>query len=310
MTAGEQDYGAPRAATPARTATDARAFRSGGLRARGSIKVSRPGEPLVSVVMPVLNGGVPFVTAMDSVLAQRYENVELIVVDGGSTDGTLAVLERNDRCIDVWISERDDGVYQAMNKGIELASGDMVAILNADDGYAPDALQRAVAALRASEAGYTFGSVVVRDTHGLPRFTAHPLADCTAEAHRPTGRMPFPHITMVVRRSLYHALGGYDTRYRIAADYEFALRLLRNDATGIELPGILGWVTQGGMSDSVANLAEKRSILRSAGVGPVRAALVYASSVTKRRISALLPSSALHRLLQWRGTRVQGWAKP
>ena len=121
MTAGEQD-GAPVATTrDARAAMKrVRALPSGGLRARGSIKVNRPGEPLVSVVLPVLNGGAPFVAAMDSVLTQRYENVELIVVDGGSTDGTLALLERNDRRIDVWISERDDGVYQAMKLGPEM----------------------------------------------------------------------------------------------------------------------------------------------------------------------------------------------
>lgn len=283
------------------------AMLAGGRRARGVHRAGRPGIPLVSVVLPILNGGDAFVAALESVLGQTYENVEVIVMDGGSTDGTLDVLRARDSSIDVWVSASDGGVYSAMNKGIRLARGEFIAILNADDGYMPDALERAVGAMVVAKASYAFGSVTVRDADGSPRFAVHPLADPDEEARSPSGRMPFPHITMVVARNLYHNLGAYDTRYRVAADYDFALRLMRSGAPGVRVAGTLGWVTAGGMSDSIANLAEKRAIVRQAGAGALRASLVFASSVVKRWVTRTLPPAALARVLKWRGTRVQGW---
>lgn len=280
----------------------------GGRRTRNEHVSRKPGLPLVSVVMPVLNGGERFVEAVDSVLTQTYENVELIVLDGGSTDGTLDVLRARDPLIDVWTSGRDGGVYFAMNKGIDFARGDFVAILNADDSYLPDTVERAVAALRAGKADYAYSAVAIRDETGRPRFLAQPLADPEAEARSPSGRMPFPHITMIVARRVYRELGPYDTRFRIAADYEFALRLLSSDAVGTRVPGTFGWVTSGGMSDSVANLREKRAIIREAGVGVLQSSAFFASSVTKRWVSAMLPDAALDRILKLRGTRVQGYA--
>jgi glycosyltransferase involved in cell wall biosynthesis len=258
--------------------------------------------------MPVLNGGIPFIAALESVLAQTYDNVELIVVDGGSTDGTVDFLRRNDAYIDVWLSERDAGVYDAMNKGVSLASGDYIAILNADDGYEPDALERTVMTMRQSSADFAFGTVIVRDMAGVPCLITGPLKRPEVEGEKPTGRMPFPHITMVVSRALYHSLGAYDSSaYRIAADYEFALRLLRSAARGVEIPGIFGWVTAGGMSDSVANLKEKRKILRRTGTNTLRAGILFASSLAKRGIRALLPASLLRHVLRWRGSRAQSW---
>lgn len=278
---------------------------SGGRRTRGEQRRGAPGRPLVTVVLSVLNGGTKFVEALDSVLEQTYDNVETIVVDGGSTDGTLDVLRARESRIDFWTSGKDGGVYHAMNRGVELATGDLIAILNADDGYMPDALERVVTALQAADASYAFGTVAIRDGDGTPLFSAGPLADPEAEGAAPSGRMPFPHISMVVARELYQSLGGYDTRFRIAADYHFALRLLRSSAPGVSVPGTIGWVTTGGMSDSIANLKEKRAILKSAGVSDARATVIFASSLVKRWVSRLLPHAALKQLLRWRGTRVQ-----
>ncbi|MHB1169160.1 MAG: glycosyltransferase family 2 protein [Longimicrobiales bacterium] len=277
----------------------------GGRRTRGEQRQGAPGRPLVTVVLPVLNGGAKFVEALDSVLAQTYENVETIVVDGGSTDGTLDVLRARDSRIDFWTSGKDGGVYHAMNRGVELAAGDLIAILNADDGYMPDALERAVGALQAAGASFTFGTVAIRDESGNQLFTAGPLARPEAEGAAPSGRMPFPHISMVVARELYESIGTYDTHFRIAADYDFALRLVRSNAVGVAVPGTMGWVTTGGMSDSIRNLKEKRAILKGAGVSDSHATLIFASSVAKRWVSRLLPHAALKRLLRWLGTRVQ-----
>lgn len=114
---------------------------SGGLRTKGIKKQSLPGRPLVSVVTVVYNRAQELETTLASVVNQTYGQVEYIIVDGGSTDGTLDIIKKYEDRIDFWISEPDKGIYDAMNKAIDLATGEWINFMNSGDRFAaPDAL--------------------------------------------------------------------------------------------------------------------------------------------------------------------------
>ena len=114
---------------------------TGGKRRRGSFKNNKKNEPLISVITVVLNNQKYLTKSINSVLKQSYKNFELIIIDGGSTDGTLEILRKNNNKIDFWISEKDKGLYDAMNKGIRLSRGSIISILNSDDFYYKNALK-------------------------------------------------------------------------------------------------------------------------------------------------------------------------
>jgi glycosyltransferase involved in cell wall biosynthesis len=107
--------------------------RSGGFRLSGSKKASSVNSPLISIITVVLNAKKDIEKAIRSVAAQSYPNVELIIIDGGSTDGTLEILSKCNDIIDFWISENDGGIYYAMNKALAFSSGDWILYLGADD---------------------------------------------------------------------------------------------------------------------------------------------------------------------------------
>lgn len=118
----------------------------GGLRLQQIYKISRPECPLVTVITVCLNSSKTIEQCIESVLQQTYENIEYIIIDGGSTDDTLNILGNYSNSIDYYISEPDRGLYHAMNKGLELASGEYILFLNSDDWYEQDCIQTLVTA--------------------------------------------------------------------------------------------------------------------------------------------------------------------
>ena len=151
MQAGQQlrDYPAdPRPATV-----------HGGRRAGGRATATNGSLPLVSIVTVVHNRARTLPRAIDSVLAQEYPELEYIVVDGCSTDGTVDVIRRYEHHIDVWISEPDRGISEAFNKGVALARGQIIGLLNSDDWYEAGAVSAAVRALEASGCDIVHGQL-------------------------------------------------------------------------------------------------------------------------------------------------------
>lgn len=111
-------------------------MQTGGLRTKGITKSSRPGEPLISVITVVYNGAATLEQTILSVIEQTYSNIEYIIIDGYSTDGTLDIIKQYEDGIDYWQSEPDKGIYDAMNKGIDFASGSFINFMNAGDSFA------------------------------------------------------------------------------------------------------------------------------------------------------------------------------
>jgi glycosyltransferase involved in cell wall biosynthesis len=229
-----------------------------------------------SIITACRNAAGTLGAALDSLERQAGASVQHVVVDGASTDNTLELLHARPRAGRVLVSEPDHGFYDALNKGLVRCTGDVVGLLHANDVYAHDRVLARVGALFADgdvEAVYgdleyvsaASGRVVRRWRAG--EFTPGRLA---------RGWMP-PHPTFFARRSLYERLGGFDTRYRIAGDYDLLLRFLgRGGVRPAYLPEVLVRMRLGGMSNrSLANIARKSAedyrALRANGVGGVAA---------------------------------------
>lgn len=177
-------------------------------------------RPLLSVVTVAFNAASTIERTITSVLAQTFDDVEYLVVDGGSSDGTIDILRRHSPHLR-FISEPDQGIYDAMNKGIGLARGRWIHLLNADDEYAsPEALAKVMPQLDAAALNYCDIEIVTSPgcSH-VQRFSFNRAKLAYAAF--------LPHPGMIVSREQYDRLGLYDTRWRIAADHDFILRLLK-----------------------------------------------------------------------------------
>lgn len=198
----------------------------GGRRVRGDLNESRPSMPLVTVVTVVFNGAATLEHTIRSVIEQSYGNVEHIIIDGGSTDATLDILRKYDDSIDYWVSEKDAGIYDAMNKGIALARGDYIGMLNSDDFYADSlSLEKIAAHLKASKVDAVFSCLDIVDPANLDRVIRKYRISNFSPFMLRIGVMP-PHPTFYCKKSCYENAGPYRTDYRIAADFEMLVRLL------------------------------------------------------------------------------------
>lgn len=194
----------------------------GGARAHGQTgQQSGSSLPLVSVIAATFNAEKNLEPCILSVLAQTYDNVELIIIDGGSTDGTLDILKRYDDRIDYWISEKDAGVYDALNKGIALARGEWLFFLGADDRLADeDVLNRVFSKPRHSR--FIYGNVKWGDTGRLydGKFDGSKLFH-----HNICQQAIFYH------RDLFDIFGGFDLKYEFWADWAFNIRAFAHEAS-------------------------------------------------------------------------------
>lgn len=186
--------------------------RAGGSRRAGNAKYSTSTKPVISVITPVYNAAAFLEKSIQSVIGQRYDNVEYIIIDGSSTDGTLDILQAYNTQIDYWISERDQGIYDAMNKGIDAATGKWLYFLGADD-ILVNGLHKIVPYLKNSRHVY-YGNVYMprknREYDGL--FTWEKVIDKN-----------ICHQAIFYPRQLFQH-HRYDTRFKVLADYELNLR--------------------------------------------------------------------------------------
>lgn len=187
-------------------------------------------DPVLTIVMPCLNAAGTIERSLDSVRAQARGYVEVVVVDGGSTDGTLDILRA--RPDTRWVSEPDDGLSDAFNKGAQLARGQILGWLNADDAYLPGALDRVVTAFAADPAAeWVVGQCRIVDEAGREirrSITAYKNALLARYSHRLHLTQNFvPAPSTFFRRDAFLAVGGMDVGLRYSMDYDLYLRLGR-----------------------------------------------------------------------------------
>jgi len=193
-------------------------FFSGGLRKRGILKKDKNNLPLISIITVVLNNKKFLQQSINSVLNQSYKNYELIIIDGKSTDGTLDILKKKNSKIDYWISEKDKGIYDAMNKGIKLSRGSIISVLNSDDIFYRHALKTATSYFNQYQyIDFLFGSVIkykllygyrpwkIRWSFGF--YSTHSIG-------------------FFIRKKSQKKVGYYNTKYKISSDYDFFYRMI------------------------------------------------------------------------------------
>lgn len=179
----------------------------------------------VSIITAVRNGARDIRATLASVEEQDYPEIEHVVVDGASTDGTADVVRREGRRVARLVSEPDYGVYDAFNKGLALATGDIVAYLNAGDCYVgADVVRRVARQLERSNVEAAFGDLIITEQGQPKKVLRHYRSDKFSPARLGWGLMP-AHPTLFLRREAYARTGGYDTSYRIAGDFELCVRL-------------------------------------------------------------------------------------
>lgn len=204
----------------------------------------------ISVITAVRNGRATLAGALDSTLAQEYPDKEPIVVDGASTDGTLELIRHYEGRLAQVVSEPDRGIYDALNKGLQLATGDVVGFLHADDLYADaEVLGRIAAAFADPAVEAVYGDLVYASMEDTGRVIRYWRAGEYRPGRLRWGWMP-PHPTLYLRRALYERHGGFDLQYRIAGDYDLMLRVLsRLTGRVVYLPQVLVRMRVGGTSN-------------------------------------------------------------
>lgn len=180
----------------------------------------------VSIITVAFNSAKTIEGTIQSVLSQDYPDIEYIVVDGGSTDGTVPIIERYQNRITKWISEKDRGMYDAMNKGIAMATGDVIGILNSDDIYMnTHVISDLMALMQAKKAQVVFADLILVDQNDDNKILRYYDSSHFHPNKFQHGWMP-AHPTVFVKRELYDVVGPFSTTYQIAADYEMLIRIL------------------------------------------------------------------------------------
>jgi glycosyltransferase involved in cell wall biosynthesis len=180
----------------------------------------------VSIITAVFNGASTIADTIESVIQQDYKNIEYIIIDNQSTDGTMDIVRGYSDHIDTFISEPDQGVYDAMNKGIKLASGDIIATLNSDDVYADATIARQMVEFMESQNLDTaYGDLVYIDKNNPEKIARFWQAGEYKKGAFYHGWVP-PHPTLFCRKQIFEKYGYFNAEYQIAADFELMLRLM------------------------------------------------------------------------------------
>ena len=220
----------------------------------------------ISVITVCFNAQNTIGHTLRSVRDQTHDPIEHIIIDGCSTDGTLKVVESEGKHVAMIVSERDKGIYDAMNKGIALATGDVIGFINADDFYAsPHVLAVVAAAFDASGADCCYGDLCYVQQDDVAKTVRYWRSAPFALGMFGRGWCP-PHPTFFVRREVYVRLGGFDLNFKIAADFELMARYLEAaHITSHYIPKVLVKMRLGGTTNrSLRNIFKQNMEIRRA----------------------------------------------
>ncbi len=213
----------------------------------------------ISVITSVYNNQETIAQTIESVLSQTYDNIEYIVVDGASDDGTIDIIKQYEDKITVFVSEPDKGIYDGLNKGIALATGDIVGFLHSDDLFEDAHVVGKIAdTFKKRHVESIYGDLIYvrqEDTRHIVRFWKSGIF---TPVKLKWGWMP-PHPTFYVKREVYEKYGTFDTDFKISADYDTILRFLGREKISTHyIPKVLVKMRIGGASNkSLGNIVQK-----------------------------------------------------
>lgn len=248
----------------------------------------------ISIITATWNSDATIENAILSVASQGYQDLEHIIVDGNSSDATLPIVFRYENLIDKLVSEPDHGIYDAMNKGILLSTGEVIGILNSDDFYAnPHVLDKVSRVFEDKSIDTSYGDLIYVDPTNVNRITRY----WKASAHHPRsfyqGWMP-PHPTFFVRRSVYDKYGYFNVALGTAADYELTLRLLlKHKVSTTYIPEVLVHMRAGGASN--ASLKSRLATIQMANLSwQVNDLKPWPWTLTFRLLSKIVQYTRVH----------------
>lgn len=209
----------------------------------------------VSIITPCLNSEKTIRDTIESVLRQTYQNIEYIIVDGGSADGTIPIIKEYIPLFQGrlrYISEKDKGIYDAMNKGIKMSRGCLIGIINSDDYYECTAVEKAVAKYRMGGEQVIYGYLGLLQGNHRIRIQNF--------SHKNLNQNMIPHPTCFVSRKAYQKYGLFRKAFKITADYELMIRLYEKNVEFIQIPEVLANFRLGGASSSSRKEIEKNTV--------------------------------------------------
>ena len=231
----------------------------------------------ISVITVSCNSDASIADTIESVNEQTYPLIEHVFVDGASTDQTVAIIESKSLRKTIVCSEPDSGIYDALNKGLALSTGDIIGFLNADDYYAHSGVLSQIAEIFMDNAvSGVYGDLLYVGQSNTNKIIRRWNTKEFSKARLKSGWMP-PHPTLYIRRFWFDRIGGFDTRYEISADYLFILKLFGSPGFSASyIPDVLVKMRVGGVSNrSLKNIIQKSledySALKRTGVGGLRA---------------------------------------
>ncbi|NVN97523.1 glycosyltransferase [Candidatus Nomurabacteria bacterium] len=269
-------------------------------------------KPVISVIIAVYNGHLTLRKCIDTYASQTYIHKELIVIDGGSTDGSIEDLLSYGNTINYWISEPDDGIYCAWNKALQKANGEWICFLGADDFFWNEfVLEQTVHELLIvpPDIRVVYGQVaVVSEKNEILHVLGKPW---DSVQHLLLDHMPIPHPALLHNCSIFKELGTFDESFKIAADYELLLRELKNNRAFFIPNLIIAGMKFGGMSNNLkkhpAILLEEARARRKNALPPytLQWVLRFCRAILRNILSTLLGEQKLRRLAIIRG-RITG----
>lgn len=216
----------------------------------------------LSLITASYNSAATIRDTVDSIEKQTFKNIEYILVDGASKDNTVDIVKQNSTCLKKWVSEPDKGIYDAMNKGIAMTTGDVVGIINSDDFYcSDDVLEEVMKCFEDPSVDAVHGDLVYVDGEDTNKI----LRDWKSKEEYVEGDFArgviCAHPTLFVRKSVYERAGNFNLNYALAADFEFILRILyKYKFKAVYLPKILVKMRAGGATGESMSAIKKQNI--------------------------------------------------
>lgn len=265
----------------------------GGLRTKGIFKKRSANKPLISIITVVLNGEKYIEKTILSILKQTYKNIEYIIIDGGSSDQTLDIIRKYENFIDIWISEKDRGLYNAMNKGIALSTGDFIGFVGSDDHLYFNTLEKLARASRQRQVDYTVGPVDIISENGKLLEKINVLSNFLFKK-RFIFDMATHHLSFYVNRNMIKRVGSFDENFNTRSDYDMTIRIMSLSKKYYHFHESVGAFRLGGVSGSYKSYFENFNILRKHKISMIKSILNILPSLFKLFIINNFPKSFIN----------------
>jgi Glycosyltransferases involved in cell wall biogenesis len=251
----------------------------------------------VSIITIVYNNRECIVDCIQSVINQSYPNIEYIVIDGGSTDGTQEKIQPFQNKLAYYISEKDNGLYNALNKGIKQATGDIIGILHSDDlFYDSECIQKVVDSFKNTNADLVYAKGQYVDKANIEKVKRIYLSKTYKKSYLPFGWIPL-HTTIYVRKEVFEKYGLYEEHYRIASDYEISQRWFQNNE--IKKVYLNEWVVKMRLGGKSTN-AKLQKLKSSEDLDVIRRYHLWGWFTLGCKIARKVPQYLLPRIIRYR----------